>query len=245
MKIPTIAGIIERRILVNYRVDPIALARQLPAPFRPQLVGGMGVAGICLIRLRALHLRFLPALPGWSSENAAHRFAVEWDENGQVRRGVYIPRRDTNSRLSVLVGGRLFPGIHHHALFDVHDDGDRIELSVNSDDAQVRLRVKAHSIEHLPADSVFTSLREASDFFEAGALGYSATHQAGRYDGLRLRTTNWQVKPLEIESVTSSYFDDPAHFASGEAQLDSILLMRDVQHDWCSEPAMCAPPAAI
>jgi hypothetical protein len=39
MKIPIIRGIIDRRILVNYRVDPITLKRVLPEPFRPKLVG--------------------------------------------------------------------------------------------------------------------------------------------------------------------------------------------------------------
>jgi hypothetical protein len=51
MKAPALAAVMERRILVNYRVDPDLLGSYLPAPFRPALVGGHGVAGICLIRL--------------------------------------------------------------------------------------------------------------------------------------------------------------------------------------------------
>lgn len=50
------------------------------------------------------------------SENAAHRIAVEWDFEGKTFEDVYIPRRDTNSFFNTLVGGRLFPGIHHRAL---------------------------------------------------------------------------------------------------------------------------------
>ena len=51
MRIPVIAGVIDRRILANWRCDPAALARLLPAPFRPNLANGYGVAGVCLIRL--------------------------------------------------------------------------------------------------------------------------------------------------------------------------------------------------
>ncbi len=51
MKIPAIRGVIERRVLVNYRVDPAALQRVLPGDFRPLLVDGYGIGGICLIRL--------------------------------------------------------------------------------------------------------------------------------------------------------------------------------------------------
>jgi hypothetical protein len=105
MYLPTLEGIIDRRLLVNYRVDPAYLQRLLPAPFRPKLIGGMGIAGICLIRLAHLRPRSLPALIGVSSENAAHRIAVVWDENGVTREGVYNPRRDTASPFNTFVGG--------------------------------------------------------------------------------------------------------------------------------------------
>jgi hypothetical protein len=49
---------------------------------------GMGIAGICLIRLKQIRPRSLPALLGLSSENAAHRIAVEWEEHGAYREGV-------------------------------------------------------------------------------------------------------------------------------------------------------------
>src|SRR5690348_4792849 len=96
MQIPVLRGLIDRRILVNYRVDPEVLARLLPAPFRPKLIHGAGIAGICLIRLKQTRPRFLPPVLGFASENAAHRIAVEWDQG----EGVFVPRRDTSSRLN-------------------------------------------------------------------------------------------------------------------------------------------------
>lgn len=50
MRSPVIEGTVERRLLVNYRVDPDLAAAVVPPPFRPQLVNGWAVAGICLIR---------------------------------------------------------------------------------------------------------------------------------------------------------------------------------------------------
>ncbi|HXT52418.1 MAG TPA: DUF2071 domain-containing protein, partial [Thermoanaerobaculia bacterium] len=99
MRIPVIRGVIERRILVNFRVDPAALAAVLPEPLRPKLVGGYGIGGICLIRLRDIRPRLVPKAFGIRSDNAAHRIAVEWPGGGE---GVYVPRRDTNSRLNSL-----------------------------------------------------------------------------------------------------------------------------------------------
>src|SRR5689334_24435689 len=115
MRVPTLRGVIARRILVNYRVDPDVLQKLLPPPFQPKLIAGMGMAGICLIRLTHLRPPLLPGIVGVTSENAAHRIAVRWHDATGWHEGVYIPRRDTASRFNTLVGGRLFPGYHHHA----------------------------------------------------------------------------------------------------------------------------------
>lgn len=88
MRIPTIRGTIDRRILVNFRVDPRILSTILPAPFRPQTVAGCGIAGICLIRLKRIRPKYFPGWLGIGSENAAYRIAVEWDVNDERRSGV-------------------------------------------------------------------------------------------------------------------------------------------------------------
>jgi hypothetical protein len=248
MRIPVIRGVIDRRILVNYRVDPGVLARQLPTPFRPKLVRDAGMAGICLIRLKEVRPALAPAWLGVSSENAAHRAAVVWDEHGTPREGVYIRRRDTNSRLNALVGGRLFPGIHCHARFRVHESADQFEVALDSDDGVTSLAVRARLADRLPATSVFGSLEEASAFFRAGALGYSATPEAARFQGLELRCHQWQVTPLEIEEVRSSFFEDEALFPKGSVAFDCALLMRGIVHEWHGQADLCAAaeqPAAI
>lgn len=238
MRIPIIRGTIDRRILVNYRVDPDILARLLPPPFRPQRVHGVAMAGICLIRLKRIAPRFMPGFLGISSENAAHRFAVEWDRNGQVQQGVYVPRRDTSSRLNTLAGGTLFPGVHHHARFLVNEQDDHYRVELNSDDQKTHVAVQASLAKELPSSSVFSSLQEASDFFEAGSLGYSAAAKADQYDGLELRSLSWQVQPLEVAGVESSYFEDRELFPAGTIELDSALLMRDIQHEWIGRESL-------
>jgi hypothetical protein len=240
MRIPVIRGLIDRRILVNYRVKPDVLARLLPKPFRLKLVNGMGMAGVCLIRLKHIRPKFLPAFLGISSENAAHRIAVEWDQNGETKQGVYVPRRDTSSRINTLLGGRLFPGMHSHATFQVdeHDDNFRVELS--SDDQQTHLLVEGHVAEELPKDSVFGSLKEASRFFEQGSLGYSVTATPGRYDGLELCSFNWQVRPLDVKNVKSSFFDNRELFPAGSVDFDCALLMQGIDHEWHGRDCLCS-----
>jgi len=232
MHLPTINGLIDRRILINYRVDPAVLARFVPAPLRPLEVAGYGIAGICLIRLK--HLRPWP-LPGWlglGSENAAHRIAVEWEEAGRARTGVYIPRRDTSSRLNSLAGGRVFPGLHHHARFDVTEKDDHYRLQIDSDDGQVQIAVRGRVTEALPRDSVFAGLAAAAGFFDCGSLGFSPTRRPNRLECLELKTLNCNLVPLGIEHVRSSFFENSAQFPPGSCELDSALLMRGIRHRW-------------
>jgi len=239
MRIPTIRGVIDRRILVNYRVDPERLARLLPAPFQPQLVDGHGIAGICLIRLTQVRPRGLPPFLGISSENAAHRIAVQWPVGDGMATGVYIPRRDTSARINVLAGGRIFPGEHHHADFDVRETEKSYRVVMNSRDGGSHVHVEGETADAIPASSLFASTDAVSEFFESGSLGYSPDHHRGQLDGLELRTLNWQVQPLEVSRVESSFFEDENIFPKGSITFDNALLMRDIDHEWHSRESIC------
>lgn len=244
MNIPVIRGVIDRRILVNYRVDRDVLRRLLPEPFRPKLVDDVGVAGVCLIRLNHIRPTAFPAVVGISSENAAHRIAVEWEEDGQRREGVYIPRRDTSSRLNTILGGRLFPIIQHHARFDVEESDDHYRVVMNSDDGETHVVVEASVAQELPAESVFDSLEAASGFFEKGSVGYAPSLRPGELHALELRSIGWRVQPMTVERVESSFFGDAAVFPVGSVEFDCALLMRTIDHEWHVRPGMATDYAA-
>jgi hypothetical protein len=232
LHLPVMRGVIDRRMLVNFRCDPAVLARLVPAPFRPKVVQGWGMAGICLIRLKELRPWWISTPLGFTSENAAHRIAVEWDENGSRREGVFIPRRDTNSRLNTLAGGRLFPGVHHFARFDVWESPNRFKLEMHGVDGGTRVRVAARVADAWPGGSVFANLDEASAFFAAGSLGWSAGNRPSEFDGLELHSIGWRMEPLVVERVESSFFENATLFPPGTAEFDSALLMRGIQHEW-------------
>ena len=234
MRLPTIHGVIRRRILVNFRVDPEVMQARLPPLFRPKLHHGHAIAGICLIRLESVRPRFVPAALGLSSENAAHRIAVRWNTEGGEREGVFIPRRDTGSAMNLLAGGRIFPGEQHRASFAVREAADGIDFSMQSADGETSVRVRGRRGGDLPTSSSFRSVAEASAFFEPGSVGYSVTSDPGRLDGLELRTFGWGVEPLQIDEVHSSYFADEARFPRGSVTFDCALIMRNLEHEWRS-----------
>jgi hypothetical protein len=232
MNLPKVHGVIGRRLLVNFRADPGVIQRQLPAPFRPKLHDGHAVAGICLIRLEDIRPNRFPRMLGLSSENAAHRIAVVWEDHAGAHEGVYIPRRDTGSLMNHLAGGRLFPGEHQRAAFEVEDTGDRIALRMASADGRVRVDVAGRVAAELPSTSIFRTVRDASAFFEPGSVGYSATAAGRHLDGVVLKTHTWSVTPLAIEEVSSTYFADQTMFPAGSIGFDCALIMRNIAHEW-------------
>jgi len=176
-------------------------------------------------------MRF-PRLIGLSSENAAHRVAVVWEDANGSHEGVYIPRRDTGSLLTHLAGGRIFPGEHQRAAFRVQDTGATIDLNMNSADGLVQVDVAGSMASELPATSIFRTVNDASAFFEPGVVGYSATASGRRLDGVVLKTHSWSVAPLAIERVSSSYFADGRVFPAGSVSFDCALIMRNIAHEW-------------
>jgi hypothetical protein len=92
--------------------------------------------------------------------------------------------------------------------------------------------VDASLIGDLPTTSIFGSLAEASAFFEGGSLGLSPTRKAGEYDGMELRSVRWQVEPLDVRHVRSSFFERSDLFPPGTATFDNALLMRRIEHEW-------------
>jgi len=229
MIVPSIKGIIDRRILINYQVEKEVLESYLPYPFKPKLVKGKGIAGICLIRLKEIRPTGFPKQIGISSENGAHRIAVEWEENGETKDGVFIPRRDTSSKLNSLVGGRLFPGVHHLAKFSVKESSPNYKVSFISDD-DTSLSIKATETNQWNKKSVFDDLDCVSDFFENGSVGYSPSKH--NFDGLKLKTFNWKVTLLDVESVQSSFFENRKIFPEGSVVFDNALLMKNIEHEW-------------
>jgi hypothetical protein len=234
MKIPAIIGTIDRRILINYQADREIIEKFLPKPFRPKLVKDKAIVGICLIRLKQIRPKGFPFNVGISSENGAHRIAVEWTEDGELKEGVYIPRRDTSSRLNSLAGGRVFPGVHHLANFKVNERDGHYDIEFESEDGTF-LSIKASAANDWNKLSVFANQDCASDFFKQGSVGYSPNKIGETFDGLELKTKKWQVSPLTVSSVTSSFFENKSIFPDGAITFDNALLMRNIDHEWRSK----------
>lgn len=216
----------ERRLLINYRLDPDTASSLVPKGLRPQLVDGYAVAGICLIRLGALRPDWVHADVGWRGEAAAHRVAVEWDDDEGTHDGVYIRERCSASWLPVAAGGRVFPGVHKHARFTVRESGDRFTVDMVSATATTHADVETTDEW---SSSLFPTIDDASRFFRKGEIGWSPARAENKLEGLRLQPTKWHVRAGTALSIRSSYFDS---LPAGSAHLDNILIMQDIPVRW-------------
>lgn len=233
MKLPTIKGLIKRRILINFLVDPRVISPLLPSVFRPKLVEGKAVIGICLIRLEQIRPNFLPRLFGTSSENVAHRIAVQWrEDSGEYQDGVYIFRRDSNSWFNTRFGGKLFPGDYNYAKFVVDETSDYVDLQVDSNDHKVSIQLRANYSEVDETTTIFGSLDNMSAFFQAGAAGYSPVIGKRCFQGMCLTPYEWNMKLLNKEKLEVNYFTKVLGLNENQLVFDSIAIMRDIPHEW-------------
>lgn len=233
MELPVLDGIIDRRLLINYRVKPEVVKNLLPDGLEPLTINGYASAGICLLRLKHIGIKHTPRLLRINSENAAHRFLVH-DRNTNLY-GVYIPRRDTDSVMNVIVAGKLFSWPHYLARFEVNEANDVYAVTMESEDGHSSLQVEAELADSFPTDSMFGSLGYASECFRECSTGISPSSHQKRNKIIQLNTSTWTVKCLHVRHLRSSFFEERTIFPEGSICFDNALLMEGIAHEWISK----------
>lgn len=222
----TLRAQVRRRLLISYRVDPKVAQSLIPEQFRPQIVDGSAVAGVCMIGLQSVRPGWLRPRLGFRTENVAHRIAVEWDEDGKTRSGVYIVERHSSSLVPVLAGGRLFPGVQKRARFQLDETASRFRLGMSAPGMRVSVDVQLGGEW---TSSLFPTVEAASAFHEQGAVGWSPRRDGVGVEPLELTSKEWAVEPGRVLSLQSSYFNA---LPDGAAVLDSVVVMRDLPFFW-------------
>lgn len=230
--LPKLEGIIARRVLLNFWVDPDVARGLVPEPLEPAVQSGYAVAGICLIRLEQLRPKGAPARLGVSSENMAHRIAIRYPTEDGPQDGVFIWRRDTDRAIVALLGGRLFPGVHGHAKFDVSEGPHQLRYQIRTDDDGAHVALEVAVVDAWQPTKLFLTFDGVVRFFERGDCGFSCSLRGDRLEGMRLRSLTWQMIPLAVQNVQSTFYDATDRIPAGSIGLDGAVLMRGVPHEW-------------
>jgi hypothetical protein len=233
---------VRRRLLITYRVDPAVARTLVPEPFRPQIVDGSAVAGVCMIGLQSVRPAWLRPRIGFRTENVAHRIAVEWDEDGRTRVGVYVAERHSSALLPVIAGGRLFPGVQRRARFTLDETSSRFRVTMSAPGVEVAVDARLGG----PwTSTLFPTVEAASAFYEDGSVGWSPRRDGRGAEPLELTSSTWAVEPAELLSIRSSFFEA---LPEGSAVLDSVVAMRDLPFVWATPhivPDAASQPTAV
>ncbi|WP_341976121.1 DUF2071 domain-containing protein [Microbacterium sp. LTA6] len=213
---------LRRRLLLSYRLDPEVARSLLPARFRPQLIKGYALAGVCVLGIEDVRPTWLRGRWGLRSENAAHRMAVEWDDAGETHRGVYIFERHSSAWSPVLFGGRLFPGVHRKARFTIDESGDRYALTMDAKGESLAADVEVGGEWR---SDFFDTVDDASEFYRAGRIGWSRRQDGVTLEPVVLASEEWSVEGARMRSLRSSFFDA---LPPGAAVFDSVVVMRNL-----------------
>lgn len=230
-----VTGIIDHRILLNFRIDPEVMKKNLPEEFTPKVVNGYAIGGICQVSLSEMRAKGMPSIVGTGSHNAAHRIAVDSSQG----EGVYVTRRDTNSWLNTMSGGRVFPGVYSKANFDVSVSNDLYSVRIENKKKELIMSISAEVVSELPEGSVFESTEEVSDFFKTGNIGWSSRERSNQFDAIELTTVEWRMEPLKVKESFSAYFSNTSMFPKGSVEFDSAMIMRNLKHSWVSRDNLC------
>lgn len=222
---PDVVGRIERRVLLDHSVAAAVAAHHLPPDLAPRLLDGRAVVGVCLIRLAEVRPAGLPAALGRTVEAAAHRISVV-DADGEP--GVFVPRRDTASRLAVLAGGRVWPGVHRRAGFAVARTSCSLRIEVAGQDGTTV------SVEVDRDDRRGTTLGDpdATSAFHAVERTAWSPGRDGALETAVMDCAPWAARPVGVTAASSSWLDDGDSFPPGSARLAGALLMEDVDLRW-------------
>lgn len=183
---------------------------------------------------------------GMSTENAAYRFAVEWDSDGKTCYGVYVPKRETSSNLTAIAGGKIFPGQFDLASFDSFQEGNHFQVSVRKGDEAPHIFFDGDVVAEYPSGSIFSNYDEAREFLLQATVGFSpGSHRD--LDGIELKLIDVDIQPMSIRRASMTYLENSVDFPPGSATLDSAMIMRGLKHEWhpASAPAPGNPKTIV
>jgi len=219
-------GRIRSRTLVQYRADPEAVARLLPARFRPAVHRGHALIGVCHTRMDEprggwtplAHLTMGTDLLTWRIPAVVERSGRDGEAE---RNAVWIPRRDTSSWFGANCTGRLTRGRWRLSRFELDESPGGVTLVVERD-GERELELRAEACGELRG-SVLHDLGEARHVLGAQGEARPTFALAPGFDELDLDPEHWDVEALEVREALARPFAEL--LPAGSFEIDCALRL--------------------
>lgn len=220
-------------LTLTYAVPATVLRTMLPPGLELDLVGDEGFVAVALVQTERLRPDGVPAPLGGNFFLSGYRiFATFAQADGRRLRGLRILRSDTDRTLMALGGNLLTHYNYHRCRAHMTVDTDTARFTIDSNDGfgDVDVVVRFDDAA-LPADSPFTSVREARHF--AGPLPFTFEYEAATHSIIAVegRRTHWRPAPVGVDVKRLTFFAQPA-FAGCVPRLAAAFRVRDVEYHW-------------
>ncbi len=229
-------GLVESRVMINYKVELSVLRQRLPRPFRPRSVSGYGMAGFDLFRLAPTGLwRRKPSLL------AVHRIEAEADFEGSRLAGAYVLRCDVPPGLRSRAFRAFFPHVMHTARLHWEETEAGQHLLRIGREQEPWIQVRAHEGKRFPFDSVMGELETASNFFAKSQVWFAPRYSHTLFEQRRWAFSPWEVQPLLIDGLEAPYFRKIMRFPKGAYFFDHALLLKNLHYQVTPPVELIAP----
>jgi len=219
-------------LLVNFAVDPSALARLLPRHLTPDLHDGSAFVSIVIAEMHRMRPEALPMALGITYDQVVYRAVVRCG----AERGVTFLRSDANNRLMVAGGNALTFFRFHHATTRWDRTPDQVRFSLRPAE-QVSAGISATydlstAGTTMPASSRFRDLPTAQRFLTELYAAFGALRSDNRVEVVRIARSPWESTVLLAHSGTYEAMTSGLLFHDTDAVLDSVFHVRNLEYHW-------------
>lgn len=223
-----VKAILKRTITLTYQFNPTNYSIKLPAGCFLELKNERAFLILAFVETEKMRPAFIPALIGRNFNLLGIRVIVNWyDENKRLKRGLYVLKSITDSRLMAKMGNMMTG--YHFEYSPITWNFNKNECCIEVQNLVFKVDLSDYKEEiGLPKESVFLNWKEARKY--AGPMKYTCVHS---------KTVD---EMLIVEGVKESWIPRPIKLISGnwdklnsifkELKLCAVFEIKEIPYHW-------------
>jgi len=235
MRIRVLEVRVDRKLLLLFSTDPVALANRVPPGRELRLQQDRAILYVQLTRYEKV--RLIPTLFGISFDEVAYYIALEppTPKKPRVRRDQVIRVESgsaTHVRLVRVFRSCEITRVH----FSTRESAGDLDVNGFSDRGEILFALRGLQVPAFPPGLLFHGLPSVAEFF-----GWNLTPTGYEPDlpapwPYRSKGAEYRCFPFEVTRFTSAFLESGEHFPAGTFVLDHALWLRRVAGQWESAP---------
>lgn len=224
-------GVVTRRFLISYPVQPAVLSAFLPPHAELSTWQGLAWVSACFVNIRHMRPSLVPSPVGMEFNYLVHRTRARVPYPDGVRReSVLVLEANINRRAVAAIGQRL-PGVRFHARdIKLLEAPDSWSVQMRADDGALLYQAdiaKSSIADELPAGSRFPDLATADKFLLNVSYGAEWHAQTGSMQFFAETHDAWHAQAGSCKSRRFALLES---LGAAAPQADHVITMTNVPH---------------